>query len=362
MPPISMRIDANRRIYEILDRCLEGRAPAKQECVGLLSLPEQGLEAALLRSVANEINRRRFGNRAMLLGQIGIETFPCPANCRFCVFGEDHTQFPKMEMSQADIGEAARLFTAEKDLYALFLMVMHTFDEKHVIQTVEAVRNVVPKSTKIVLNIGDVTLESAKTFAAAGVSGMYHVLRLREGIDTKLDPEDRKKTIRAIKDAELDWYYCCEPVGPEHTAEELAEQIFLGLEYECFQHAAMRRVTFPGSPLSKKGMISELRLAQIVAVTMLAMISNPTLQAIAVHEPNSLGLISGANSVYAETGANPRDTSEDTKRGRGLNTLACKRMFTETGFDSVYNAYNEVFEIQLYPCSSSPPSIRFHSE
>ena len=342
-----MKINVNRQIDEILDRCLEGHAPTKQECIELLSLPEQGLEAAFLRSVANEVNRKRFGNRAMLLGQIGIETFPCPANCQFCVFGEEHTQFPKTEMNLSDIEEAARLFTAENDLYALFLMVMHTFDEKRVIQKVEAVRKIIPNSTNIVLNIGDFPLETAKTFAAAGVSGMYHVLRLREGIDTKLDPEDRKKTIRAIKDAGLDWYNCCEPIGPEHTAEELADQIFLGLEYECFQHAAMRRVTFPGSPLWKKGMITELRLAQIVAVTMLAMISNPALQAIAVHEPNSLSLISGANSVYAETGANPRDTAENTKSGRGLDTLACKRMFMETGFDTVYNAHNEVFEVQF---------------
>ena len=342
-----MRIDANRRIYEILDRCLEGRAPTKQECIELLSLPEKGLDAALLRSIANEVSRKRFGNRAMLLGQIGIETFPCPANCYFCVFGEDHTKFPKTEMNLLDIDEAARLFTAEKDLYALFLMVMHTYDEKRLIQTVEAVRKVIPSSTDIVLNMGDFSLETAKTLAVAGVSGMYHVMRLREGVDTKLDPEDRKKTIRAIKDAGLNWYYCCEPIGPEHTAEELADLIFLGAEYECFQHAAMRRVTFPGSPLQEKGMITELRLAQVVAVTLLAMIANPTLQALAVHEPNPLGLMSGANSVYAEAGANPRDTTENTKSGRGLDTLACKRMFTETGFDCIYNASNEEFEIRL---------------
>ncbi len=248
-------------------------------------------------------------------------------------------------MSEPEILESARLFAAKNDLYALFLMVMHTFDEKRLLRTIEAVRRKIPASTNIVLNIGDFSPESARAFAAAGVSGMYHVLRLGEGIDTKLDPENRKKTIRAIKDAGLDWYYCCEPVGPEHTVDELADRIFLGLEYECFQHAAMRRVNFPGSPLAEKGMISELQLAQIVAVTTLAMISNPALEAIAVHEPNAMGLISGANSVYAEAGANPRDTTENTGGGRGRDTLACKRMFAEAGFDSVYNAQGENFKI-----------------
>jgi biotin synthase len=195
--------------------------------------------------------------------------------------------------------------------------------------------------------MGDFSQETAKTLANAGVSGMYHVWRLREGIDTKLDPDERKKTIRATKDAGLNWYYCCEPIGPEHAAEELVDNIFLGLEYECFQHAAMRRVSFPGSPIIERGMITEQRLAQITAVTMLAMIANPALQALAVHEPNTLGLTSGANALYAEAGANPRDTTENTKSGRGLDTLDCKRMLAETGFDCVYNAHNEEFEIKL---------------
>ena len=78
-----------------------------------------------------------------------------------------------------------------------------------------------------------------------------------------------------------------------------------------------------------------------------AMTANPTLHAIAVHEPNSLGLVSGANSVYAEAGANPRDTTENTSSGRGLDTIACKRIFMETGFDSLYNAHNEVFNVHM---------------
>ena len=39
----------------------------------LLELPERSLEARFLMAVADEVSRRRFGNQAMLLGQIGIE-------------------------------------------------------------------------------------------------------------------------------------------------------------------------------------------------------------------------------------------------------------------------------------------------
>jgi biotin synthase len=155
---------------------------------------------------------------------------------------------------------------------------------------------------------------------------------LREGTDTDLDPEARKKTFRVIKDAGLDFYYCCEPIGPEHSAEELVEQTFLGMEYGCFQHAAMRRVYVPGVPLSRNGQITERRLAQVVAVVTLAALACPETTNIAVHEPNLLGLAAGANAVYAETGANPRDSEADTEKNRGLDMAGCRKMLYEAGF------------------------------
>jgi biotin synthase len=170
---------------------------------------------------------------------------------------------------------------------------------------------------------------------AAGVSGAYHVCRLREGTDTALDPAQRKATIQNLKDAGLDWYYCCEPIGPEHTPEELTDQIFIGLEYGCFQHAAMRRVYVPSAPLSPHGQISELRLAQVTAVVTLATLACPETRSIAVHEPNLLGLTAGANTVYAETGANPRDTKKDTTGHRGRDIRACKMMLYEAGFENL---------------------------
>ncbi len=159
--------------------------------------------------------------------------------------------------------------------------------------------------------------------------------RLREGTDTRLDPEERKETFKVIRDAGLDFYYCCEPIGPEHTPEELVEQMFLGIEYGCFQHAAMRRVYVPALPISERGQISELRLAQVVAVVTLATLGCQETQNIAVHEPNLLGLAAGANVVYAETGANPRDTQADTSLSRGLDMAAARKMLYEAGFSSL---------------------------
>ncbi len=97
----------------------------------------------------------------------------------------------------------------------------------------------------------------------------------------------------------------------------------------------MRRVHIPSSPLAPYGQVSELRLAQVVAVVTLATLGCPDTRSIAVHEPNLIGLTSGANTVYAETGANPRDTEKDTAGHRGRDIGACKQMLYEAGFKGV---------------------------
>lgn len=134
------------------------------------------------------------------------------------------------------------------------------------------------------------------------------------------------------KQAGLDFYYCYEPIGPEHTPEEMVEQIFLGVEYVCFQHGAMHRVFIPSSPLAKYGQISELRLAQITFIVALTSLHYPMLRSIGVHEPNLLGITADANAIYAETGINPRDIEKETSGHRGLDIDDYKNMLTEVDF------------------------------
>ncbi len=328
-----MKIHAT--VAGILDRAQEGRAPGRAECAFLLELPERSFEAAVLRAVGDSVTRRRFDNGGIVLAQIGIEIAACPGKCKFCSFGEGHTVFEPSVMTDEDVLHRAGELTASGDLYALFLMTMHTFDFERLIRVVRSVRERIPRETGIVVNIGDFDQAQARDLKAAGVDGAYHVCRLREGIDTSLDPERRKATMRTIKDAGLDFYYCCEPIGPEHTTEELIEQMFVGIEYGCVQHAAMRRVYIPSAPLSPYGQISELRLAQVTAVIAMATLACSETRCIGVHEPNLLGITAGANTVFAETGANPRDTEKDTAGHRGLDIRDCKTMLHEAGFENI---------------------------
>jgi biotin synthase len=193
------------------------------------------------------------------------------------------------------------------------------------------VRTNLKTDTVMIANIGDINHTEAKQLKDTGYTGIYHAVRMGEGRETNIKPEIRLNTIKEAKDAGLLIGTCVEPIGPEHTKDEIVEKILIAREvHPCFS-GAMRRISIQGSPLEKHGMISEYNLAYVVAVVRLAMgnelIGNCT------HEPNKLGATSGANLFWAEVGTNPRDTKIETAKGRGLDIPSCIDMFKEVDFE-----------------------------
>jgi biotin synthase len=182
----------------------------------------------------------------------------------------------------------------------------------------------------LVANIGDFGATEAKELRDAGFTAIYHVVRLREGIDTKIDPRDRLRTIRSAKSVGLDLGYCVEPIGPEHTREEIVDAMFQGKELRQTVMATMRRIAVPGIPLSRFGQITQLEQAKVEAVTRLAI--GDDILAMGVHEAYIPCLLAGANQVYAETGPNPRDEAVDTTTGRGLSVKSCRTLLREASF------------------------------
>ncbi|MDR1604656.1 MAG: hypothetical protein LBS10_07700 [Gracilibacteraceae bacterium] len=320
------------RVREILKKAYGGAALSKTDCISLLSMDECSLEAGLVRAAASDIRRRMHGNAGLIIGQIGVDVKPCAGGCAFCAFAEATTGFGEYRMSREELELKTRQFSEYGDLYGLCLMTMHTYDPEHFLQVVANVRNILRPEAQIWVNVGDTSLDGFREMKAAGVYGVYHVCRLGEGAQTKFSPKDRIRTMENVKAAGLKLYTCLEPVGPEHTPEELAENIFLGVDLSADYHAAMRRVAVPGTPLASHGQISELRLAHLVAVVALTTLSVPNCHYIAVHEPNLLGCTSGANNIFAESGANPRDINPETTGSRGMDMARCRKMLFESGY------------------------------
>ena len=329
----------NQKITEIIARAQEGKAPTYEEVLELLALDEASPEATAVRGAANDLVRSKTGNAAVLLGQIGVDVYPCEADCQFCSFGKSHTCFTEHEtMPVEEAVRRAKDFTKGGDLYALYLMTMHSYDPDYFLECVKAVRAAIPASCRLVSNIGDTDVEYFKTLKEAGLDAIYHVKRLGEGTLTKIPPERREATIRAAYEAGLSIQDCCEPIGAETPNEDIATRLFeiqargreMGL-HDCA--GVMQRNSVPGTRYEGlQNEITDMRLALIGAIETFVMVDQDDFPWMAVHEPNTVSLMSGANTIWAETGFNPRDTAEDTAAGRGLDVPAVRQMFYQAGF------------------------------
>jgi biotin synthase len=321
----------DERTAEIIDRTLKGAPPSWDDCVYLLGFHESTPEATLTRGAANDVARLKTGNTGVLFGQIGLELYPCEADCKFCAFGKSHTGFTgKITLDDETIRQKARDFTKDGDLYCLWLMTMDKYDIDYYIHALKLAREVAPPQTLLYTNIGDTDYETFVKLKAAGADGVYHVVRLGEGTYTTIDPNRRRETIDNARRAGLMLQDCLEPIGTEHTPEELVDHIFKTVESGFDTAGVMKRTPVPGTIFTDE--ITNARMAQIVAVNALAVTAMDPYPWIPVHEADFISLVSGANSICAETGVNPRDTEADTSRGRGLDVTACRKMLWQAGF------------------------------
>lgn len=301
---------------------------SESEIIDLLHIDTQSTKFYELLAVSNALSRRKFGNRGYVFTQIGINAEPCSVNCKFCSMGAAHYSLDSQWEKTAEEICSQLAWLQESYFDDFFLMTTADYPQDQFISIGKAVKPLLRKDQKLVANIGDFDLNTAFQLKEVGFTGAYHINRLREGTDTMADPKDREETLRAIKEAGLELYYCIEPIGPEHSYEELTVEILRARELQIGVMAAMRRVAVAGTPLYERGQISALELTKIVAVTNIVV--NPS-RAMNVHEPVQVALLAGVNQLYAEVGANPRDTDSHTEQSRGFNPKAAWKMFEDFG-------------------------------
>ncbi|KAF1084022.1 hypothetical protein SPSYN_02934 [Sporotomaculum syntrophicum] len=194
----------------------------------------------------------------------------------------------------------------------------------------QQVRRELRTAIPLIANMADFNYEQAVSLRQAGFTGVYHAARLGEGEVTRINLEKRLQTMEAARRAGLGVGTCVEPIGPEHSMEEIIEIIIIAREARPGFSGAMRRVTLPGTALDKYGMLGETRIALIVAVVRLA--TSREVPGNCTHEPNVLGAVSGANLLWAEAGSNPRDVVNNTEASRGYNVARCRDMLVDAGW------------------------------
>ncbi len=316
--------------HDILKKSYCGESLSQKELIHLLSVPSDSADSYLIMAEANRISKELSDGHAEIHAQFALNLAPCPSNCLFCSFAQVNGVFTEEVklLPEEAVSYAKQLENSGAN--AIYVMTTANYPFENFIEMSQEIQRNLKTETILIANVGDQTPENAKKLKDAGYTGVYHALRLREGADTRLSPQKRKDSIRNFKEAGLVVGTCVEPVGPEHTNEELAEMISFTASLNPAYSGAARRIAVPGTGIAERGMISELRMAQIVAVTRLGMprtvIGNCT------HEPCTLGAVAGANLFWAELGANPRDIKARTEEGRGDTIEHCSSLFKECGW------------------------------
>ncbi|MEM5787130.1 MAG: hypothetical protein AAGU11_07410 [Syntrophobacteraceae bacterium] len=317
------------QVAEILRKAVDARGIDRDEALHLMRVEIHSREFYALMQTANELSRSTFGTKGEIHFQVGVNIEPCPMDCSFCSLAQRAGIFTeKEEFSEARILGWGRI-AEEQSADALYVMSTATFPFERFLEIGRMLKREV--SVPLVANTRDIDHREAEKLLDAGFVAFYHAVRLGEGRDTQLRPERRIKTISVLKDVGLAWLNCIEPIGPEHDPEEMVDLMLLARGYEATFSGAMRRINFPGAPMESRGMISELELARIVAVSRLVMGDIP--KAHCTHEPHTTSLLAGANLLFPEVGANPRDEAADSSHGIGRSAGDCSTMLRETGWD-----------------------------
>ena len=326
-------------LQEIFEK-IDAREPLNaNEAVSLLSIQNLSPEYFTLLQKASEASKRDFGNKGYIFAQMGLNASPCSGNCTFCSLAECNTTFSETsEKSMEEILAEIRKIDFTR-VTALFLMTTADFDAQKFLKIGEMARSVIPPEIALVANTGDFDLNYALEMKSAGFTGAYHIVRLREGIDTSLTPETRIRSLDAIAAAGLRLYYCLEPIGPEHSYEEMVVEMLRAREYHVDVMAAMRRVSVTRTKFECRDMIDDFELAKIVAVTRLVSMPGVSMN---VHEPNTVAMLAGVNQLYAEIGVNPRDSSVQTENSRGYGVDAVTDMLFSAGYKACIEKRNDL--------------------
>jgi biotin synthase len=317
------------KIENILKKGADFAGIDREAALTLIHIEIHSKEAYALMETANQMSRDRFSEKGELHFHIGLNVEPCPMDCKFCSLTRSAGIFKeKTEFSREDIIAWAKMGETH-GADALNLMTTGTYPFEKLLEIGRLLKREV--EIPLVANTRDINHQEGEQLLASGFAGFYHAVRLGEGRDTPFKIDRRIKTIQVLKDVGLQWMNCIEPVGPEHTPEEIVALMLLARDFGATYSGVMRRINFPGSPMAQYGMISDLTMAKLVAISRLVMGDVP--QAHCTHEPHEVSLLAGANLFFPEVGASPRDNAADTGKGRGIGILECRRYLREMDWD-----------------------------
>jgi biotin synthase len=312
------------------EQAMAGNPLKREEIIALLQIPLGSEDDARLRQAAHRVSFAKTNGYAYIWSAVGADYAPCPMNCRFCSFGQDWgiVQSPVHYSPEQIIARVADYVSQG----ARFIVLRTTefYSIPVLIELVKEIHEKIPGEYEVIFNTGEFDLATASRMLESGVSGVYHACRLREGCDTPFEPSIRENTMKSVFQSGLKLISLVEPIGPEHTDEEIADNFLRIVKHGAVISGAMARIPVPGTPLGNTEKISDSRLAQIIAVLRLS--GGETVQDICVHPATPEAIKSGANVMVVETGAIPRDTDCESDNWHGVDMAMAHALLNSAGY------------------------------
>ena len=324
-----MDAEVKRLIDDAKEENLNNRFVSREVLLKFLELDPNSEECEYLGKAAREIARAN-GNKARVGSSIGIDLAPCTANCKFCSLGECWGLVDGIYvLSDEEIMELMRDVLA-KGFSHFTIRTTEFYDIDTLCKLAKKVRKEIPGAYTMSVNTGELTLDDANRLFEAGYNSAYHTLRLGEGRDTPFDPEVRIATMRAISRSNLTLGCGVDPIGIEHTNEEIVERLEFFRTLSPGAVCSMRRVNVKGTPYEGVEEVSDIRIAQIAAVIRMA---SGKRWNVSVHPPILKAMEWGASNVAVETGAVPRTEKHNFGKWTIYDHDTAKKMFLKAGYD-----------------------------
>ena len=320
-----------QKINHAFGKAIAGERLGKQEIIELLQIESNSDHSVYLQQKANEAAHLLTDNKAYMWGAIGLDYANCVMNCDFCSFGSAWGLIDTEKIYSADeiLQKAEEYIT--NGVHFITLRTTQHYPLSQLTGYIREIRERFEGDYEIVVNIGEFDDEKALQLAENGVNGVYHAIRLREGINTRFDIEERLATIRAINQSPLDLIHLVEPVGIEHTCEEIAERFISAVDNQAYISGIIARIPVPGTPLGDLPQLKDEEIAKMIAILRLS--GGRAVKHICVHPASPQAIQSGANVVVIETGAIPRDQHLAPGQWNLFDYNRAKQLFENNGYE-----------------------------
>jgi len=304
---------------------------AKKEIIKLLELDKNSKEVLALRKEAREITKKVTKNTGRIWAAIGLDYASCKMNCNFCSLGEKYNSTEKhYELTQREVLNIANSFV-NQGIDWLVLRSTEFYPFGKLIDYAHLIKDNLSGNFTLTVNTGNENTLRADELKKSGYEMVYQAIRLREGIDTNFDLEERKRAIKKVTESEMILSQYLEPIGPEHTNEEIADRIIGIVKEKTKVSGLMIRVPVKGTPKYKLGSLSDNRIAQITAILRIS--TKDHIKDIVIHPKVDSALESGANVLVVDIGAIPRSNEVHLEEWDGQDVKKAKKALKENGYD-----------------------------